>query len=122
VVPPAPSARHANNATDERQEETMALQYGMDDGQLKSIIDATNDALGRMDGVNKTVASEAGYYISVNNSDSGRIMQSSLNDWGDKFGKIVGDLNQLNYNVAKLRANNAGTSAGAVDLAHGSRL
>lgn len=100
----------------------MALQYGMDDAQLKNIIDATTDALGRMSGVNKTVSGEAGAYISANNSDSGRIMQSSLNDWSDRFGKITGDLDQLNYKVAKLRQNNSGTSGGAVDLANGSRL
>jgi hypothetical protein len=100
----------------------MALQYGMDDGQLKSIIDATNDALGRMDGVNKTVTGEAGTYISVNNSESGRIMQNGLNDWSDKFGKITGDLDNLNFKVAQLRLNNNSTSGGAVHLATGSGL
>jgi hypothetical protein len=98
----------------------MALPYGMNDGQLKSIIDATTDALGRMNGVNQTVTGEAGYYISVNNSDSGRIMQNSLHEWSDQFGKITGDLDQLNYKVAQLRQNNASTSGGAVDLAKGS--
>ncbi len=98
----------------------MALQYGMDDAQLASIITATNDALGRMNGVNQTVTSEAGYYISVNNSDSGRIMQNNLNDWSSKFGKITGDLDQLNFKVAKLRQNNTSTSGGAVELAKGS--
>ena len=100
----------------------MALQYGMEDAQLKQIIDATNDALGRMNGVNQTVISETGYYISVNNSDSGKIMQDSLNQWSEKFGKITGDLDNLNFKVAALRANNTGTSTGAVDLANVSGL
>ncbi|HVQ90886.1 MAG TPA: hypothetical protein VMU51_07595 [Mycobacteriales bacterium] len=97
----------------------MPLQYGMDDGKLKGIIDATNYALGRMAGVDRTVTDEAGFYISVNNSDSGRIMQSSVQDWCEKFGKIRGDLDQLNYNVAQLRLNNVRVSTGAVDLALG---
>jgi hypothetical protein len=100
----------------------MPLQYGMDDAQLKSIIDATNDALGRMNGVNQTVTGEAGYYISVNNSDSGKIMQDSLNQWSEKFGKITGDLDNLNHKVTALRANNTNTGTGAKDLATGSGL
>ncbi len=100
----------------------MALQYGMDDAQLKQIIDATNYALGRMRGVNQTVTGEAGYYISVNNSDSGRIMQDNLNQWSEKFGKITNDLDQLNYKVEQLRKNNASTSGGAVHIATGSGL
>jgi hypothetical protein len=94
----------------------------MDDGQLKGVMGATGDAIGRMHDVNKTVTSEAGAYISANNSDSGRIMQSTLTEWGDKFGKIIGDLDQLNYKVAKLHANNASTSGGAVDIARGSGI
>ncbi len=100
----------------------MPVQYGMDDPQLKRIIDATTDALGRMNSVNQTVTGEAQYYIGVNNSQSGRVMQESLSQWSEKFGKIVGDLDQLNYKVAALRANNTGTSTGAVDLATGSGL
>jgi uncharacterized protein YukE len=91
----------------------MPLPYGMDDGQLLSIINATRDAIGRMNSVNGGVQSQAGTYTSVNNSDSGRTMQERLTTWNEEFTRIVGDLDNLNTKVTNVRANNNDTSGAA---------
>lgn len=91
----------------------MPLVYGMDDAQLLSIINATRDAIDRMNTVNGGVQSQAGSYTQTNNSDSGRTMQNRLTTWNGEFTKLVGDLDNLNTKVTNVRANNNDTTGAA---------
>lgn len=93
----------------------MPLPYGMDDGQLLSIINATRDAIDRMNSVNGGVQSQAGTYTQANNSDSGRTMQQRLFTWNEEFTRLVGDLDNLNTKVTNVRASNNDTSGAASD-------
>jgi hypothetical protein len=97
----------------------MPLPYGMNDGQLASIINVTSDHVVQMKSLNSRVQGQAEGYISANNSDSGRIMQEALFEWTDQFNKIVGDLEQLNTKVANVRQENQRTSHKATGAAHG---
>jgi hypothetical protein len=91
----------------------MPLPYGMNDAQLLSIINATRDAIDRMNTVNNGVQGQAGSYTQTNNSDSGRTMQQRLITWNEEFTRIVGDLDNLNTKVTNVRANNNDTSSAA---------
>jgi hypothetical protein len=99
----------------------MPLPYGMDDGQLRQIIQVTSEHVAQMKTLNSRVQGQAESYISANNSDSGRIMQEGLIEWTDQFNKIVGDLEQLNTKVANVRQENQATSQHATGTAQGSR-
>jgi hypothetical protein len=91
----------------------MALPYGMDDGQLLSIIHATHEAIVRMNQVNSGVQGQADTYTHTNNSDSGRTMQQRLTVWNGEFNRLVADLDRLNTKVTNVRANNNETSGAA---------
>jgi hypothetical protein len=95
--------------------------YGMDDGHLASIINATTGAISRMNSVNGTVQDQASTYIHVNQSDSGRIMQEALTEWTDQFNRIVYDLEQLNSKVTLVRQQNLATTNHAAAAAQGYR-
>jgi len=100
----------------------MPLPYGMDDAQLRSIIHATHAAVADMKSVNSTVQAQAQEYIRANNSDSGRLMQQGLYRWTGEFNQIVGDLEQLNFKVDRVRQQNAAAAHAAVSEAKGAHL
>jgi hypothetical protein len=91
----------------------MAQPYGMNDGQLLSIINATHEAVVRMNQVNAGVQGQADTYTHTNNSDSGRTMQQRLTVWNTEFHRIVADLDRLNTKVTNVRASNNETSSNA---------
>ena len=95
----------------------MPLPYGLNDGQLLAIINATREAVSRMKTVNAGVQDQADNYRHANDSDSGRVMQERLFIWNGEFNQIVNDLDGLNTRVINVRANDNATSADATGVA-----
>lgn len=93
--------------------------YGMTDGQLLAIIQATQDAVDRMNSVRILVEGQADQYIRANNSESGQLMRNRLITWTGEFNQIVGNLDQLNHKVTLLRQHNAAVTQHAASQANG---
>jgi hypothetical protein len=95
----------------------MPDNYGMTEAQLRRIINATEEAFGQITGVQHRVEGQAQYYIAVNHSQSGRIMQEALGEWTSECNQIGGALHQLNERVTGVLNENIATNERAAEHA-----
>ena len=77
-------------------------QYHYQASSLNTIIRGTQDAIEHMDTLNTQVQSSGAAIDSFNQSDSGRKMTFTLDEWNGDFGKIRGNLQQLNEKATAL--------------------
>ncbi len=97
----------------------MTSPYGLDQAQMQSIINQTNDALSQMTTLNGTVQARADDIYSHAQSDAGRILQQRLNTWNTDFRAIINALSELNDGVQQWLQTNVGTGSGAAGAAGG---
>lgn len=80
--------------------------YGYDDNTLLAVINATDDAIGKMEYLNREVLNMSAALPVVNNSTSGQKLAARIGDWTSEFGQVVGALHGLNDKVNGLLKTN----------------
>jgi hypothetical protein len=70
--------------------------YGYDDNTLLTVVNATDDAIGKMEFINREVLSMSAALPTVNISTSGQKLAARIGDWTYEFGQVLGALRTLN--------------------------
>jgi hypothetical protein len=78
----------------------MTTPYGLESGQMQTIINATQSAIDQMLSLNTNVQSVSGDICAHNQSDAGRIVQGRLETWNSDFYPIINAISELNGKVA----------------------
>jgi hypothetical protein len=98
-----------------------AEQYGMNDDQLVQIINHTSNACQQIKQVESIVTAQVNPYRVANNSQSGKLVGETLDEWTSECAQIEAALDQLNQKVAAMRQVNRSAEENTTSIAsHGS--
>lgn len=96
----------------------MGSTYAFSNEQLTQIINQTSEAIGEMNQLNSMVQSHSDMLGSVNQSDSGGILQGKLMTWTQDFHTVVNNLTDLNQKAIGLRNVNVSASQNSTAAAN----
>lgn len=95
----------------------MTAPYGLDDAQMTSVIQATQQAIDEMHSVNQSVTGTSGDIGAANQSTSGGKTQTALIDWTSVYTQIINDITVLNSDVTAWQAASRAASSDATSAA-----